>query len=551
MKLVRSFALLLLAMSSAAPAYAQADGIVSVPSISKGEIARASQEIYATPPSLTLITHGPQAHPGKIWLRSSDDSLHVWGKVEADEKGFHWPQEKSEMLSGDHIEVWLATSPDVSMPPIGWGNQFGATELGSLKDCAEQADPHTGDPGSGAENCERWYNEQLQYRQYLRRLFARQWLIAGSDYTGFGRSIEDFAATAYAGLSASLFPEDLPKALEPKPDDGVTVEIAADRQPETRQNAAGAAYKYYRQTGYHFHFSIPYGAFPPTQQLKLSDLYLMVDVFSSASAGHKMGDHSSTSINREWGKPTTFNHLKLAAPRSFLLTPCEYNLEQQDLYNESYPSWFFPSQSSEDNYLRSTFALIDPAGGYMYAPAGVSPEVTTASYFWTKLSNGATICGPHLAWRTGGAIRQTKFNLNGERYEARILPDGWTLIRSGPTASTLSPFGSGSCGSCTVMGLDVFAVSPQGEITSALNIYEVLSAGSSGSPLETDLTIAPDWKQIILYREITDQTQTDNTSPWTSATYCLESHVYKKCGESKQAQPPDPPHFKEFRNLNP
>lgn len=108
-----------------------------------------------------------------------DDGFHVWGKIEADEQGFHWPQQKSEMLSSDHIEVWLATSPEVSLPPIGWGNQFGATELASLKNCADQVDPHSGEPASGAKNCERWYNEQLQYRQYLRRLFVRQWLIAG------------------------------------------------------------------------------------------------------------------------------------------------------------------------------------------------------------------------------------------------------------------------------------------------------------------------------------------------------------------------------------
>lgn len=549
MRLVCPSVLLLLAMSSASLARAQADGIVSVPSIAKEELQRASKEIYATPPSLTLITRGPQAHHGAVWLRSTDDGLQVWGKIEADEQGFHWPQQKSEMLSSDHIEVWLATSPEVSMPQIGWGNQFGATELGSPKACADQDAQHTGDAVSASKNCERWYNGQLQYRQYLRRLFVRQWLIAGSDYTGFGRSIEDFATTAYAGLTASLFPEDLPKVLEPKPDDGVKVDIETERRPETRKNAAGATYNYNRQTGYHFHLLIPYGAFPPAQQLKLSDLYFMVDVFSSAAAGHKMGDYSSTASAREWGKPGTFNHLKLASPRSFSLTPCEYNLEQQDLYNQSNASWFFPSASTTNADLRSSFALINPAGGYMYAPAGVSPEVTTANYFWTKLPNGATICGPHLAWRTSRTIRPTKFNLDEERYEVKTLPDGWTLIRSGPTASTVSAFGSGSCGSCTVMGFDVFAVSPQGEITSALALDETLTGGQ-GQPAEADLTIAPDWKQIILFRGITDETQTD-TSPWTSTTYCLESHAYKKCSESKQVQPPDPPHFKEFRDLNP
>ena len=540
MKVVFSFAVLTIAMNSTSVTYAaHTDNIVRVPSISQKDLARASEDIYATPPTLNLLPHSPQAHDGKIWLRSADDGLHVWGKVEADEQSFHWPQQKSEMLSSDHIEVWLATSPDVSVPEIGYGNQFGAQELGSIKDCAEQADPHTGEAGSGAKDCERWYNEQLRYRQYLRRLFVRQWLIAGFAYPGKDRLFEDFASTAYAGLKANFFPENLPKALEPKFDDGVTVEIDTERQPETRRSATGTTYKYNRQTGYHFHLLIPYRAFPPAQQLKLADLYLMVDVFSSASTIHKMGDYSSTAVMRQWGQPATFNHLRLAVPRTFSVTPCEYELEQQDLYDKSYASWFFPKQSVADTDLRSTFALINPAQGYMYAPAGVSPEIAPANYFWKQPANGSVVCGPDLAWRNGSTITRTKFNLDEERFETKTLPDGWTLIRSGPTASTVSPFGSGECGSCPVMDFNVFAISPQGEVTSTLGIHENLQ------PSEADLTIAPDWKQIILYRETVDPAQ---TGPWTSTTFCLEGHAYKQCGESKQTQPPEPPHFKEFRN---
>jgi hypothetical protein len=45
-----------------------------------------------------------------------------------------------------------------------------------------------------------------------------------------------------------------------------------------------------------------------------------------------------------------------------------------------------------------------------------------------------------------------------------------------------------------------------------------------------------------------DQKQTDATTGWTSTTYCLEDHVHKQCSESKEAQPPEPPDFKEFRS---
>ncbi len=547
MKAVFYFALLTVAMSSASATYAQSGNVVSVSDISQVDLARASQDIYATPESLTLLPHTPAAHAGKIWLRSSDDGVHVWGKIDADEQGFRWPQQKSEMLSSDHIEVWLATSPEVPMPEIGWGNQFGSSELTNLKDCAGQVDPHTGEADSGAKNCERWYTEQLQFRQYLRRLFARQWLIAGSGYSGKPRIFEDFASTAYAGLSANFFSEDVPKTLKPDSNDGVTVDIGSDVRPEKKQTPSGTAYMYYHQTGYHFHVFIPYKAFPPAPQLKLADLYLMVDVFSSAPAGDKMGGYSSTSAEREWGQPATFNHVRLVVPRTFSVSPCEYKLEQKDIYGEEHPSWFFPSRSVKDSDLRSTFALINPAGGYMYEPANVSPEVTNSDYFWRQLTSGATVCGPDLGWRDGNEIKRTEIGLDGEHFGTLALPDGWTLIRSGPTASTLSAFGSGACGSCPVLGFDIIAISPQGEITSALTIHKELT-GAEGQPSEADLTIAPDWKQIIVYLGIVDQKQTDATTGWTSTTYCLEDHAYKQCSESKQAQPPEPPHFKEFRD---
>jgi hypothetical protein len=516
----------------------QTTGIVTVPNATQSEIVSASQAeraaVYATPPTLTLIPHSPQAHPGDVWLRSTDDGLHVWVRVQADGE-FQLPQQKSEMLSSDHMEVWLATSADVTMPAIGWGNHGGTTTLDSPKDCEDEF--HTSNDGIAVRNCERWYSEQLQYRQYLKRLFVRQWLIANSKLSNDSHSFEDFASTAYSALGANLYREDLPASLQPKPDDGFVANIWPETRQETRRHAAGQAYAYGHQTGYNVHLFIPYTAFPPAQQLKLQDLYLMVDVFRSAPADRKMGDYSTTSPARQWGKPSTFNHLRLASPRKFQITPCRDEPRQTDLYDKSYASWFFPAQSSKDTYLSSTFALINPANGYMYNPAGVSPEVAQSTYFWRQLANGVAVCGPHLAWSDGTTIKRTKFSIDAKYFEAKTLPDGWSLLRSGPFTSTHSRFGSGECGACEIMGFNLFAVSPQGDITSALDIAQDLS-GENGQPQGADLAIDPDWKRITLYREF---------EAWTSISYCLEGHAYKQCGKSKLAKVPEPANFKEFR----
>ncbi len=557
MALKRVVCLLLLAGSTVAPAQTktQTDGVVVVPHATLEEVGAAQngfqdiapKGIFLTPPTMTLIPHSPQAHPGSIWLRSSDDGLHIWGRVEADEDSFRLPQQKSEMLSSDHIELWLAASPEVPMPTIGWGHQFGTEKLDSLKDCAADI---RGNGAAGMKKCERWYGEQVQYRQYLQRLFVRQWLIGGGAWTAQPTHFfEDFASTAYAGLKSNFFRENLPVALEPKGMDDLTTEVSYDIRQEQRTNAAGVAGPYNRRIGYRFHIFVPYSSFPPAQQLKLTDLYLMVDVFGSAPEGRKMGEYSSTSAARQWGKPATFNHLRLATPRSFSITPCEEKPEQTDLYGEKYASWFFPTKPGKDATLQSTFALMNPAAGYMYEPGGVSPEAVQAKYFWKQLANGAAICRPNLAWHKGNATARSEFFVDEKSFEARALPDGWTLVRSGPTTWTHSPFGSGQCGACPVMGFSMYAVSPQGEISSALNITEDL-AGQGDAASDADLAIDPDWRRITEYAMFRDNTVNDPQPNWTSKTYCLKGHTYEQCGESKSTQPPKPRNFPDLDQVD-
>jgi hypothetical protein len=358
---------------------------------------------------------------------------------------------------------------------------------------------------------------------------------------------EDFAATAWSGLNASIFSESLPIALRPKPDDGVVAETDDDLRQVTRNGAAGKTENWNVRSGYFYHLFIPYTAFPPAQQLKLTDLYFAVEVFGAASDGHKIGEHSSTTPSLQWGKPTTFNHLRLAAPRTFSYTPCDYKVEQDDIYGAKHDGWFLPTASPEDSIFRTTVALVNHAEGYLYEPGGMSPEAAQATYFWKELANGTTICGPRLAWRSGTTIQRSKFVVEDEKFEAKPLPDGWNLIRSGPSTFTLSPFGAGQCGSCMNMNFDIFAVSPQGEITSALHLAEDLR-GEGDFPSGADLSIASDWKSVILYREFEDPNQENPKPQWNSITYCLQGHAYKQCGEAKGVKPPEPANFIELRS---
>jgi hypothetical protein len=147
----------LVTLTALAQIHSTQSAAIPVPAATPQELRPSPQDIYSTQPTLTLIQHTPDAHPGNVWLRSSPDGLHVWVKVQADQQGFRWPAEKSEMFSSDHIELWLAAAPDVPMPLIAWGNQFGVTTLHSEKDCQDQSDSHTGNAADGVRNCLRWY----------------------------------------------------------------------------------------------------------------------------------------------------------------------------------------------------------------------------------------------------------------------------------------------------------------------------------------------------------------------------------------------------------
>jgi hypothetical protein len=226
------------------------------------------------------------------------------------------------------------------------------------------------------------------------------------------------------------------------------------------------------------------------------------------------------------------------------VTPCEFKPEQQDLYDTAFPSWFFPTEAKEPN-LSSTFALINPEAGYLYEPGPVSPQVYPAKYFWKALEDGATVCGPTLAWRKGGTIHHTDAMIDEEHFASKTLADGWTLVESGPSTSPLSRFGSGQCGACPVMDFAIYAVSPQGDISGALGLNQGL-AGQSGQPSGADMTIAPDFSRVTLYLNAPEETQKNSTG-WSSITYCRQGHEYKKCDEGDNVQPPNPTHFKELR----
>ncbi|HKV10571.1 MAG TPA: ankyrin repeat domain-containing protein, partial [Thermoanaerobaculia bacterium] len=215
----------------------------------------------------------------RVWLAFGEEGLVVAGEVRDD--AVLWPAGPGDLLASDHVEVWLAF-PGVGMPDLGFGSQWGWTDLPGLKACAE-ADFISED--TVLEECEQWVGWQLERRRVLPRLFVRQFLIAPDQVT-----------EAFWHEALSILGED-------------------DVPPETKACCAGAVSRFQPAAGgYTFEALLPPGLWPATRQMPIQEVRLQID-FVDNDAGHeKQETFLSSSRERKFGRPETLNRARLAAP---------------------------------------------------------------------------------------------------------------------------------------------------------------------------------------------------------------------------------------------
>lgn len=506
-------------------AYGQDAGVTVIPA----RADRYDSQLGRTPrppATVNLIPQSSDGRVGRIWITSSSDGLLVEGEVEGAEPD--WPANPGEMLAKDHVEVWLAASPKVTLPPIGWGNQFGEQDLASEAGCDQVSDQKI-----DTAACRAWFQEQVRYREQFRRLFVRQWLVSGdrapNSYSG--HVVEAFAHPAMLEITSKFFPDVYAQdAIAPAWNDHVSMSV-------TPGVPAPAAYT--------FRVEIPYSAFPPVPSLDVSDVWLMVDVFSPPAAGKKIGAFSTTAAHRKWGDPATFNHLRIEQPLRIQVSPCAYPLVQKDVYGKPQPTFVYPVPNGTAPggrvMLDKVTVVLNPAEGYLYAPGGASPKAEVRQLFSQRTSDGGYACGPQLAYAKGAVAARTDQLIHKEGFDTKVLPDGWTLVKTGPRAD-YSTFGSGQCGACPRAELEVYAISPKGDVEPALKTYELVG----NDTVAADFDFAADWSKAVYYHQQAIPA-TGEGGAWTADTYCLQGHAYKPCGTKPNATPPNPPRVKELR----
>lgn len=472
------------------------------------------------PETYPLLVSQPGSRAGRIWVAQTEDGLALAGEVAGTAP--HWIRDPAKAEPGDFVEIWLADTVEPTLPPVGFGHQFGYVYPRSESDC--QSLPDASDVGesglSVARECVKWMASQAEYRKTFRKLFLRGWRLTP-------RAVTEIAATpAFASLSK----ESQSKLVVLMPGEAPAVKLQ-DHDLE------GLAYR--------FEAIIPWGAFPPMRPLRLGEVRLRVDIFASGAGASVVRSSTTDVLGGD-----TFNPFPLPTPREYFLTPCRYS--PRDFVIDTGPSRtpLVPSDNAQvyfqprkDLNVENLIVVENEVAGYQYHPnpESRSPIAYSAPFFSRDLGSGRTVCWPRLAFWDGRRLFTAGDLIDpGARVELRAVSDSRFLLKVGPTVA-YSYYGSGQCGGCPRVSLDIYSLDVEtGGLVNGLSYFEVVG-GFAGQDL--DIEVSPNWKTVTVFESRSaEEDPADPEVVWTATRYCFDggSGKYQECGRRTPVPEPSP-----------
>jgi hypothetical protein len=370
-----------------------------------------------------------------------------------------------------------------------------------------------------------WFRRQASIRPAVTRLFTRRWSIAPS------LVVETFARPAFAALDTNA-----QRALEAL-------------APGARPDAPRARFTRAVRGGYTFDVTVPWSALPPVQSLRLSELRIVVDVYGAGTASTTA--RSTTAPAASAADPATFPAVALSTPREWQITPCQATLADPVIQNGAGVSPLGASDSAIVYIrpaaaldLRQVIVLDDLAQGYQYEPdsSTTSPVAHIARYWAIPLGKGEMLCGPHLAYHRAAGVTRSDATIDvTDSLTTRRLANGDLLVKAGPRVF-YSYYGSGQCGACPRVSLEVYHLDhASGAITAAFSSFDVAEPDFR----DVDIIVAPDWSEITILESSTTFAATPVTT-WRSTTHCYRAprHVYEECRHRDLPGPPATRHLR-------
>lgn len=467
-------------------------------------------------PPLFVIPASETRPAARVWLGVTADGLAVAAVVQTaggPATGVPSPRQAALSPAGPLFTLHLATGTPLELPPVGFGNQFGFETLQSEDECV----PLTA--GGDQAECRRWFQHQLDYREQLRQLMHRAWEITPS------RVRELVSSRALEGL-----PEEAREKASA---------LVGGALPE-------ASWSQVPGSGQAFEILIAWDAFPPVEGLELKQLRFAFEVGAAPGTVDEV----------------SYKVLDLAMPRRYSLTPCRYGL--QNVLIDNGPGIARRPTSSDARYLiqpgssldvRSVWVLDHETRGYLYfpEPTTLAPALYQATFFAHELGDDHWLCGPVIAaatssevsetielTRSGGALGNAGADLilDSAEVHVRELPDGAFLVTEGPLVY-YSAYGSGQCGACPRVSLEVYRLEREGLRLTPLFAYRTVDpwAGADEAGIEVQVSAAQDTISIWEWHAQTDT----EAGRWSLERHCLDPGLdgYGLCEQSDTVPQPE------------
>ena len=478
------------------------------------------REWQGLPPTFELV-EAENSRPGAVWVSQTDGGLLVAGEIGGSAP--RWPGHENRMALGDHIEIWLADATPPTLPPIGWGNQFRYHHLGQEEECDElKSTSQNVTTPQVQQGCKEWFRKQVNYRRLFKKLFTRQWQAA-----------PDVVRETYASPVFERFNQNLKNQIGP---------LRPTGNPEVKISESGSA-----SNGYGFEMLIAWRILPPVQSFRIDEVRLLVDVFSPGQDQDSYGVFSTSSERRRYGDLQSFNRVRLNQPREYFVTRCRDDLANLIILTNPSRYHLRPSELARTYYfptegltLSSLLVLENQAAGYQYLPnpLNYSPTVKSTSYFEHSIGEGETLCGPSLSYVNKGEVSRSKYLVEWQDHlSIKTLPTGNLLLMDGPRAWD-SYFGSGQCGACPRVTVDVYHLDRgNGRISRAFE-YRGIHEWESSS---VDIQVSEDWNSITVFRGYLSPVNYRDWI-WGSVTHCFQQDTlkYVECGSQDSVVEPSP-----------
>jgi len=401
--------LLAVTVATAVPASARAasDDTPSapLPSAAPTFVLDAASQVAGDDP-----VQGASDAAARVWLSWSPEGLKVTARVVDDHLLLAGEgADDRRRVRSDHLELWLSFD-DADLPPIAFENQFEVVEVPDEAKCQEM--------GWG-DACRDWLEEQRGRRREFARGFRRQYILDDGGAVVLDRRDGDDAT----GASSRLIPV---------------------------------------EGGWHLEATLPPGLWPPTRQAPVTAVRVLVDLVDNDRGHEGQESFLSSSADREFGEPSTWNAQEISPPLTF---PARPGFEM--LAHEPGLRWFYRPGAEVDTLLR----FENEPDGYQYAPGQPSPRVVTMALPTEPevAAGGAQAYllrdptrGPFLLCRGAEARTTVEPHWYDSRLEVHSVERGGTAHLVVVAEGTYKWLGTGACGACPVLSATAHRLDPDG-----------------------------------------------------------------------------------------